>query len=189
MLFQVENINGLYIIPNVLTDDENDFYMQILKNDSYNICSQIHTATEHGWKFLPVRENNKILKRKDSDYLGFPDWLKKLRDIVLNNIKNFFKDKDFNINHALINKYEIGDECHDHTDDLEFWTDFVIGVSFGSYTVMKFCNDDYIIDLNIPKCSVYIMLNDARYKWNMVFIFKKMIIYTAKYVIEMLGYL
>jgi len=164
MIFEIEKIKGLYIIPNVFNDEEHNFYMEKLKNDSCNKCPQIHMANEHGWKFIPVRENGLILKRTRDDYLGFPDWMDNLKLHTIRKLKQFLT-RDFNINHVLINKYEIDDGCHDHIDELEFWTDFIIGVSFGSSTVMKFSNDKSIIDVNIPKNSIYVMTGDVRYNW------------------------
>jgi alkylated DNA repair dioxygenase AlkB len=164
MIFEIEDIKGLYIIPDAFGDEEHDYYMEILKNESSNICFQVHMANEYGWKFLPVRNSNGIIKRNKDDYLGFPDWMDNLILHVTKKIKQFL-NKDFMINHTLINKYEVGDGCHTHVDDLEFWTDFVIGASFGSSVIMKFDNGNTEISVNVPKKSIYIMLEDARYVW------------------------
>jgi len=42
----------------------------IKKDKSYNVCKQIHTANEYGFKFIPLAE------KTGADYLGrYPDWL------------------------------------------------------------------------------------------------------------------
>lgn len=169
MIFEVENIKGFYIIQDFLTQNEHDLYFNYLQKDNKNICHQIHTATEYGWKFIPLRDiENNIIKRTNEDFIGFPDWTLQLKNLICDKLNTFFEEKNIklNINHMLINKYEIGDGCIMHVDDLDFWTNYVICVSFGSSTTVKLKNmrgDVYYID--VPKNSVYIMLDDARYVW------------------------
>jgi hypothetical protein len=169
MIFEVENIKGLYIIPDFFTQEEHDLYFNYLKNDNTNKCNQIHTATEYGWKFIPPRdEKNNIIARTNNDFLDFPDWTLKLKNLIFEKLSLFFQEKnvELNINHMLINKYEIGDGCIMHIDDLEFWSNYIICVSFGSSTVVKFKNPNGdIYDINVPKNSAYIMLEDARCLW------------------------
>lgn len=68
---EVYEINGLYLIENVFTEDEEkNILSQIDLDKNKNICHQIHTAIEYGWKFIPM------VKRIKKDHLGsFPEWL------------------------------------------------------------------------------------------------------------------
>jgi alkylated DNA repair dioxygenase AlkB len=174
MAIQFQDIPGLYLIPDAFTKEENNFYMDILeKENTYNpnICHQIHKATEYGWKFLPVT------KKSDKDFLGnFPDWLENLwQKIFLHikaNIPNF-PEKSYPDN-VLINQYEPGDGCYPHIDQLNFWDNWVVGVSFGSGCTFQFTkekNNNNKISFYMPHCSIYIMIDEARYLWKHEMIF------------------
>jgi alkylated DNA repair dioxygenase AlkB len=167
-LIEFEDIPGLYFIPNVFTQKENDIYMNILNTDQGNYCPQIHKATEYGWKFLPPNDENlNVIPRNEQDYLGqFPDWLNDIWEKINACIQNILSDKDFKPDHALINKYDIGDGCHSHVDDLKFWTDWVICVSFGSGAMLEFSNNLNCTEIYAHPQSIYIMTDVARNVWN-----------------------
>jgi alkylated DNA repair dioxygenase AlkB len=158
-MLQIKDIPGLYIIPNVFTKEENDRFKEICKSViGKNICEQIHTATEYGWKFIPVKE------KTIDDYLGpMPKWIDEIWEKAKESVKDVIDPKKYN--HVLINNYIPGDGCKSHTDEIEFWEDYVIGVSFGSGCSFEYSKADKKIIVYMPECSVYLMINDARYKW------------------------
>jgi alkylated DNA repair dioxygenase AlkB len=164
-IIEFEELPGLFLIPNVFSNHDAEKYFNILNDDTSNICKQIHSATEYGWKFLPPTEQKTI-----DDYLGkFPDWLIEIWHIIYEQIKDIdILPKIILPDHILINKYEIEDGCKIHTDDLVFWDNFVIGASFGSGTTMEFIKTDNSKKINvwIPPNSVYIMIDEARYHWS-----------------------
>lgn len=165
MALQVKGIDGLYIIPNVFDSRSNEFAISIIESNRGKECKQIHFADEFGWKFLP-----KGIKTK-SDYLGEkPEWLDQIWDQVLKslhaNIKSIQTSKPIErYDHALINHYEVGDGCKSHTDDLEFWDDWVCGVSFGSGCIMNMSLNSQSHNVFLPTGSVYLLTHDARYRW------------------------
>ncbi len=177
MAILFEDIPDLYLIPNAFTKEENDMYMQILEGESNNpnVSKQIHTATEYGWKFLPA-----TIKLPE-DYLGeYPEWLEKLWQKIIfhanNNIEHF--PKNAYPDNVLINKYEPGDGCNSHVDQINFWDNWVVGVSFGSGCTFEFMNDfNKKIEIYIPSGSIYIMIDDARYKWKHGITFSQIDIY------------
>ncbi len=170
MIIDIPEINGLYLLTDIFTLEEDELYMTIIKNlskDEINNCFQVHPALEFGWKFLP------IMQRSEKDFLGkYPDWLLNIWTKVYENLlqTNFPVDYPDNV---LINKYKIGEGCNAHVDDIKFWNNWVIGVSFGSGATMRFKrikkDEDFKYfkqyDIYIPKGSVYILLNDARYEY------------------------
>lgn len=161
---EFKDIPGLYIIPNVFTDAQGcEIIDQIRKDDGEkHECSQIHKALEFGWKFIPATSQ----KTKD-DYLGeFPMWLNKVWDIAYSSIESEIDEfpKDVVPDHVLLNEYVSNDGCRPHTDDVKFWNNWVVGVSFGSGCIIQF-TEKYVVDVYVPKNSVYVMINDARYKW------------------------
>lgn len=165
MALQVKGIDGLYIITNVFDLKSDKFFTNIIESNRGNECKQIHLADEFGWKFLP-----KTIKTK-SDYLGEkPLWLDEIWVQVLRalhaNIKSIQTSKPIeHYDHVLINHYEVGDGCKSHTDDLEFWNDWVCGVSFGSGCIMNMSFGSQSHNIFLPIGSVYLMVGDARYKW------------------------
>lgn len=173
MITQIKEIKGLYILHNFLSNEEHDHYFNILRNESTNDCHQVHTANEFGWKFIPVRDiNGDIIKRTHDDYLGFSDWALELKNMIINRLEqkianvSYINQKKFNVDHMLINKYMPGDGCRPHIDDPLFWTNVIIGVSFGASTIMTFHNKDIgNIIIDVPKCSLYILTDSARYEW------------------------
>lgn len=170
MAICVKEIPGLFFIPNAFTEEEEEYYLEQIKTSKENVCMQIHKATEFGWKFLPI-----VTKNKD-DYLGkFPEWLDKLWEHVVKTGGFPEKIGKEYPDHVLVNKYEVGDGCKKHIDDVNFWNDWVVGVSFGSGCTMEFINEHISklsllsygesIDIYIPPRSIYILSEDARYKW------------------------
>lgn len=164
MALQVKDINGLFIIPNVFDFESNKSIINLIESNRGNKCNQIHLADEFGWKFLP-----KEIKTK-SDYLGKPIWLDKIWDVISRslhtNIKSIQTFKPIErYDHVLINHYEVGDGCKSHTDDLEFWDDWVCGVSFGSGCIMNMRLNSQSHNIFLPIGSIYLLVGDARYKW------------------------
>jgi len=161
MLIDIEEVPGLYLIPDLFSDIENDKYMEIMNTlEKQNVCNQIHKAFEFGWKFLPISPKTK------NDFLGeFPFWLLK----IWNKVSDSLEQTNFPIkypDHVLLNKYEPGEGCLPHTDDIKFWDNWVIGVSFGSGSIARFKGKyNKIYDLYLPIGSVYIMMNEARYEF------------------------
>lgn len=166
MAILFEEIPGLYLIPNVFSQEDNNMYMQILEeeNNNPNVSNQIHTATEYGWKFLPATI------KQPKDYLGdYPEWLEKMWQKIFIHVKaNIpnFPEKSYPDN-VLINTYDNGDGCKSHIDQLNFWDNWVVGASFGSGCTFEFTNDfgNEAIEFWMPPKSIYVMIDDARYKW------------------------
>ena len=156
-LYVNPEIFGWYLITNVFTTAKEEYYLdQISKDTTANICHQIHKAKEFGWKFVPVE------KKTEADYLGqFPEWLKEIWENVHQVLKTHlsFFPKYVMPDHVLLNEYEPGDGCKSHIDDVSFWNDWVVGVSFGSGCVMRIGG----CDMFIPQRSVYVLSGDARY--------------------------
>jgi len=107
------------------------------------------------------------------DKIPFPDFLKDLwqklnskikwplNTIPLNTIPQTVPD------HVIVNQYDVGDHCNPHVDDIDFWTDWVVGVSLESDCDIQFTPYDTgkQISVKIPKGSAYILTGNARYKY------------------------
>lgn len=170
----IDEVKGFYLVSDVFSEEQ---YEKFNNNLNYlnggNVCPQIHHAIEFGWNFLPLRDyDGTILPRTTESYIGeMPDLIKEIwRDIWLTTIQTN-KELPQSLlkcaipDHLLINTYTPGDGCRPHTDELEFWEDWVVGVSFGSGCVMTLSYEKNKTDVYIPPNSVYIFTKDARYKW------------------------
>jgi alkylated DNA repair dioxygenase AlkB len=154
------------LYPDVFSQEEEKILIdKINKDDKKNECPQVHPAFEYGWKFLP------IAKKKDSEYLGeMPEWLQKVWSVVTE-LENMPEEitKLKKPDHALLNIYEPGDGCTSHVDDVQFWKNWVVGVSFNSGTNMNFIDKNNFTKTRtywIPPRSVYLLEKQARYDWN-----------------------
>jgi len=163
MALKVKGIEGFYLIPNVFDQEENQYYISKIEENKGFECKQIHLAEEYGWKFLPVE------KKTQQDYLGpNPPWLNDIWSRASSSLNKYLGDKNFtHWDHVLINHYEVGDGCKPHTDDLKFWDDWVIGVSFGSgcEMILSEYKTNNPTSIYLPAKSVYLLTGDARYRW------------------------
>jgi alkylated DNA repair dioxygenase AlkB len=172
MLLEISGVNGFYIIPNVFTSADSDMYYEELNKSEVNECKQIHKAREFGWKFIPCteKETNVCIPRTKSDNLGeLPDFIKNMWKKAYVEILKYDAikiNKNIGIpDHVLINTYPAGDGCSSHTDEIKFWEEWVIGCSFGSGCTFTLKILGQELSIYLPPNSVYIMLEDARYKW------------------------
>lgn len=162
-----EKVTGLFLIKDVFSpDEEKAILSQIMSDKKAHICHQVHTAHEYGWRFIPIAP-----KRPD-EYLGkLPDWLHSIWETVISHDlfpKHELKSSYDTPDNVLLNTYQIGDGCSSHVDDLHFWNDWVVGVSFGSGCFINFTNYSKItktVKVWLPPRSVYVLTGDARYMW------------------------
>ncbi len=88
----------------------------------------------------------------------------KLVDNKNNNTNFTLKDFD----HAIMNLYE-KDRINflaKHVDSYRTWTNWVVGLSMGSDVYFDFERNGKIEKVFVPKYSVYLMINDARYNYS-----------------------
>lgn len=90
----------------------------------------------------------------------FPDLIKELRDVVdMADIVDSIR-----LNQCIINAYKPGQGISAHTDSLQYGS-YVCCFTFGSGAEMEFCDGEEIIKLYTEPNSLYIMKDDARYRW------------------------
>lgn len=159
----MRDVPGLYLYPDVFTkDEENSIITDINDDRNKNVCTQIHIATEYGWKFLP------ITTKTENDYLGeLPNWLQNIWKnfiLKLEKIDELVGKCDIP-DHVLVNFYPVSDGCNPHVDDIKFWNNWVVGVSLGSGCNIVFSSKTCEKTYWIPPRSVYVITSDARYLW------------------------
>lgn len=68
---------------------------------------------------------------------------------------------------VIINEYAPGEGLRPHKDR-NYFENQICGVNLGSSCIMRFIeiSGKGVIDVGMPRRSVYVMQDDARYKWN-----------------------
>jgi hypothetical protein len=174
MLCRVRGIKGMYVLYNALSDEQyKELVDWLSEEDKGHRCEQIHTATEFGWKFIPLKGvDGNIKVRTQEDFLGaFPDVLVKTWKAIYDKLKRFKQlsmiahDGDCP-DHLLINKYPVGDGCKSHIDELDFWKEWVVGLSVGSGCSFNMSYCSKTTEVYLPENSIYVLSDDSRYVWN-----------------------
>ena len=68
---------------------------------------------------------------------------------------------------VIINEYSPGEGLRPHKDR-NYFENQICGVNLGSGCIMRFIkiSGGDVVDVEVPRRSVYVMQDDARYKWN-----------------------
>jgi len=149
------------------------YYLDDIKENTYDIITNLDKLE---WKAITPSKNSRKVQHygykydyKTSNIYAkaddIPDFLlklkKKLTQICL---KLNIIDKSYEFNQCIINNYNSGQGISAHIDNLKYGK--VIGCfSVGCDAKMKFSQNDKTKDIIVNNNSVYIMSDDARYKW------------------------
>ena len=137
----VDGVPGLRLIYDVVTEEEEAAALAALAKDSGVAASNIHTATQWGWRFSTW---NRMPPLRDADRLApLPQWQRALVAALLraDPAREYLPSHaewGHGVEHALLNCYQPGDGVAPHTDDQHFWTGWVLGLSLGSDITMLF---------------------------------------------------
>jgi hypothetical protein len=124
----VPEVPGLRVLLDVVSEEEERDAMSALALDRGAPASNIHVATQWGWRFYTW---NRTPPMVEADRLApLPRWM---RDVVASveasdpqrRFLPSFADWGSGVQHALLNEYHPGDGVAAHTDDLFFWTSWV----------------------------------------------------------------
>jgi len=160
----MEEIKGLYLIENIMSENEEKKYLKYLDKIYTSQVKNAHVikgnhAHEFGWIFTGGLLN---ITHKTLD---IPKWMMKL----FNQTKILFNDskhmKNENPEHCIIQTYKPGFGIGAHIDDVKFWTNWILGISLGSGTTMIFSKNNKHVSVYLPPRSAYLMEDEARYKW------------------------
>jgi hypothetical protein len=121
----VSGVPGLRLIYDVLTEEEEAAALFALETDRGTPASNIHAATQWGWRFSTW---NRAPPLQADDWLQpLPQWQRALIAALLRADpgREFMPPRSewgHGVEHALLNCYHPGDGVSPHTDDLHFWT-------------------------------------------------------------------
>ena len=138
----VADVPGLRLIYDVLTEDEEAAALFALETDRGWPASNIHTATQWGWRFSTW---NRAPPLQADDWLQpLPQWQRALIAAMLRADpgREFMPSRSewlHGVEHALLNCYHPGDGVSPHTDDLHFWTGCVFQLCISQHACLLAC--------------------------------------------------
>jgi alkylated DNA repair dioxygenase AlkB len=147
----MEMIPGLVIYKDVIAEeDENNIIKAIDKKDW---SSNISRRTQH-YGFV-YNYNTKTTNTKAEDFIPeiriVSNWLESIN--VMNS------------NQCIINEYTKNQGIGKHIDSTSQFGPVVASLSLGGHTNFIFSRDDQKIEIEVPRRSLLILKDDARYFW------------------------
>jgi len=148
------NLNGFSLVKNYLTENEEVDLINQINNkvwikdyqrnlQYYNYRNELFEP----YDLIPIP--NKI-----------PDFLQKLIDkMILDGVVTERPDQ------IIINEYKPGEGLKPHFDRKDYYQNTIVGISLESGTVIEFYKIPEKKKIYIPRRSLYILKDDARYLW------------------------
>ena len=155
------DIGGLWYIENYLTKEELDMIKNKLETEInlepiYNSSSR--RVAHYGYYYSYDRSGLKMAP-------SIPDYLANLVSVgkINHALKMQLVENEFE--QLIINEYKTGQKIAYHTDHTKLFGPIVACITVGQAVPIKFKYGDIIKTINVDEGSLYIMTNDARYKW------------------------
>lgn len=146
------NINGLLIINDFITDEEEEQLIRNIENNNWN--NDLKRLTQqYGYKYNYEKRNI-----TDEDYLNvLPLWL---LDLAMK-VKNSGLIKEIP-DQVIINRYLPGEGIYKHIDNPHIFGDQIFSISLHGNTSITFGE---ILEIYIPRKTLMLMEGDARYRY------------------------
>ena len=153
--------DGVFTYENVFTNEEIEAILNELNLTPW-IDSQSGRKKQD---FASIKINYKKKKIKYVKEVEFPTY----KSLIDNKLKQLNIEMDIKEIGNLLYQHDIGAHIEPHIDDVWIWGNKILGVNLLSNTVMTFSRDykgkKYIINIPIPKNSLYLMSGSGRYDW------------------------
>jgi len=160
---KIEQIPGLYYVANYITQDEESELMTYF------------TSTKE-WKGISKHQSSRQVIQYGYDYpYDSKSTIKKTEAIpqfLLDLVKPERVNKIINeellkteMEQLIINKYEENQKISPHIDHVKYFGDVIVCITLGHGTDAIFTQNNKQIKIPLAKNSIYIMSDDARYKW------------------------
>ncbi|MBD2501107.1 alpha-ketoglutarate-dependent dioxygenase AlkB [Anabaena azotica] len=149
--------SGLTYLPNYISQQEHDYLISVIDQQPW--LSDLKRRVQHyGYRYNYTKRSVDL-----SMYIGeLPDWGQKLGQRLLND-KWFTNIPD----QLIVNEYQPGQGISAHIDCVPCFGSTITSLSLGSSCVMDFINSQTgeVVSLLLEPCSLLIMSNESRYKW------------------------
>lgn len=150
------NIKGFFLYPNFLTKKEE---LELIKK-----INKKKWVVDYQRRLQYYNYRNELTK--PYDLIPIPQKIPKFLEELIDKLEN---DKiiDQRPDQIIINEYRPGEGLKPHTDRKDYYQNTILGISLGSGTAMQFISEknNKKKEIYIPRRSLYIMEDDARYLW------------------------
>lgn len=148
---------GLTLLPNYISKEEEVDLLKSINKQSWS--TQLSRRVQHYGYRYDYKNKNPAEKLGD-----LPEWSEFIVDRIQQTIKGSDPETDTEFNQMIINEYKPGQGIAAHTDSKMFGP-IIVSLSLGSDTVMRFvCKADKT-DLVLPRRSLLILQDKARYNY------------------------
>jgi alkylated DNA repair dioxygenase AlkB len=157
---EISAVKGLYYIEDIKEDTSDIISLLDTQIWSHLPNSTGRLVQHYGYKYNYI---NKNIREKCAE---LPTFLTKFQNILTEVcIQLNLIDENYEFNQCIINNYYFNEGISAHTDVKSYGK--VIGcLTVGAGTTVKFTNDDQrTYEIYVEPNSMYIMTQDARYKW------------------------
>ena len=143
--FQIPNIETVYYIPNYISQEDENYFLQ-----------EIYKQPKERWTCLPYAKRRlqkwggDVTKNGLENKEPLPNWLEKLSEKLYEDNLTLKKT-----NHVLLNEYEPGSGIMPHTDG-PLYHPYVVILSMNSHCVFKFYKDYSNYKNEDPLCKLLI---------------------------------
>ena len=154
--YRMTDINGFTLIPDYITEDEEEILTNQINNQKWIVDYQrrlqyynYRNELFEPYDLIPIPEK-------------IPFFLEKIIDrLVKDGIVEERPDQ------IIVNEYKPGEGLKPHTDRKDYYKNTIVGLSLNSGTTMDFINNRLgeKHSVYLPRRSLYVTKNDARYKW------------------------
>lgn len=148
------NLKGFYLINDYLTEKEEKYLAKRINSMPWVIDYQ-RRLQYYGYR-------NELFKPYDLIPIPnqIPEFIEELIDKMM--ADNIIQERP---DQVIINEYEPGEGLKPHFDRKTYYKEVIVGISLLSGTTMEFTKKPEKKKIYIPKRSLYLLKEDARYKW------------------------
>ena len=163
------------------------YYINSINNEMNELKDKntIEELDKYKWEYLSKSANSRKVQHYGYKY-DYKTYNIYEKTIDLPEIVNTYKkyltnkclelniiDEKYDFNQCIINNYDAGQGISSHID-IKKYGDVIGCFTIGSGATMRFKNDSFeLYDIYVEPDSLYIMSNEARYKWRHEMIARK----------------
>ena len=156
MKLDTDIIPGFSLIKDYLDEEEEKFLSDSINKERW--------VVDYKRRLQYYNYRNELVK--PYDLIPIPSKIPLFLEVLIERMLN---DKlvDEKPDQIIINEYKPGEGLKPHTDRKDYFKNTIVGISLLSDTVMEFHENSSETKkkILIPRRSLYVMKDDARYKW------------------------
>ncbi len=168
-----ETIKGLYLIENAINEAEEKALLTLINNLEWSAVLS-RRVQQYGYDYVYHTSS----KLRSSSITELPDWAIDIANKLIEIIKSKYPELVVEpVQQLIINEYQPGQGISNHIDDTKQFGPYVLTLSLGDGIEMDFTKNKEssnslqessikeCIPIYIPRRSVYLLTEDARYTY------------------------